>query len=149
LAVVAVDGRSAATHAFGGELGDPYNVTTVVLADGTPALIWLDHFARNDYRMRLAAEGAEPRDPALPRVKVRLPTNRRIRDRTRLHLPVECSGPCELHARMTGAAYGDGWFESKAPGKGTLVIYAFSSEKPDRRSRGSDEFRGRSSLEAA
>ncbi|HEY6887806.1 MAG TPA: hypothetical protein VI300_08505 [Solirubrobacter sp.] len=123
LALVPLDGGTPVTHSFGGDLGYVFGVAPVVLPDGAPALTWFDSEGRNDYRMRLAAEGAGSPEAEIPQVKVGPPTDRRIPERGNLHLPVECSGPCELRAQMTGAVSGDESLQLDTAGKGTLSIY--------------------------
>ena len=126
-------GGAPMTQTFG--TFDAAHPVLLFLADGTPALTWADRFTQSGYRMRLAFDGATHEEPALPRVRVRVPTEHTLKgDRAALRVPVECSGPCELRGELDGTLEGTSSLELDKAGRGTLVFRSlFDTDERNRR----------------
>jgi hypothetical protein len=137
LAVTAFDGGAAVIRTAGGGLRSAYYARAIQLADGTPALTYVDGFSDTGFRVRVAAEGASTPEPALPRVRLRRPAKTTLAgDRAQLRVPVECSGPCELRATLTGTVAGASGLFLEKGGKGTLLFVALDDRSDhDRRGR--------------
>jgi len=137
LATVTPGGAAPATQTFGGRISDALYPSLLFLADGTPALTWDDRFERSGYRMRLAAEGASHKEPALPRIRVQAPARTVLKgDRAALRVPVECSGPCEVRGDLDGTLNGAAALVLDAAGTGTLVFtHLIDSVDHNRRGR--------------
>ena len=135
LATVSPGGGAPTTQTFSGGISDATYPIMLFLADGTPALTWARHFARNGFLLSVAFEGAKHEEPALPRVRVLEPAGRVLRgERAVLRVPVECSGPCELRGGLGGTLGGEAYLVLNKAGKGTLVFrQLFDAVDRDRR----------------
>ncbi len=101
LATVPLGGGPVVSRTAGGLLHDASRAFALVLADGTPALAWVDDPPARGYGVHLAADGAQPSaDPPAPRVRVGAPAKRTLAAFGWLRLPVTCSGPCHVRAHV-------------------------------------------------
>lgn len=134
LAAVPLDGRPVVSHTAGGALEDVQNVHGLVLADGTPAVVWTDDpvDAPIGYRLRLAADGASAPAAAPPRVRVGSPASRMVKDNW-LVLPVSCGSPCEVSGRVAGASNAGGVLRLDRAGSGRLWLEAYGAPIAPRR----------------
>lgn len=121
----------AATPLFGGADTGP-----LVLADGTPALIWADDLGDRRYRLRMAAQGvvAAPADPPAPRVTFGAPRSRSLDELEPLRLPVRCSAACDVQAWVDAPfAPAAGRLQLKRAGRGELQVQEIAYAAPVRR----------------
>ncbi len=113
-AVTTFDGP---VQALGGPLRDADSITPVILADGTPGVVWSDVSAGGDPHLHLAIEGAATApDPPAPRIRL----GRVEQLRAGLALPFRCSAACDVRASVPGGA--DGRHSLRAAGSGRLTI---------------------------
>jgi hypothetical protein len=102
---------------LGSPLRDADSIVPVMLADGTPAVVWSDVAAGGDPHLHLAIEGAvTAREPAAPRIRL----GRVEQIHRGLALPFRCSAACDVRAAVPG---GPGGRRSlRAAGSGRLTI---------------------------
>ncbi|WP_028064876.1 hypothetical protein [Solirubrobacter soli] len=123
LATFGTAGERPEVRSIGGAPWPMGNPIPLFLADGAPALAWIDRYERGRLRLRLAADGATHEEPALPRLRVRAPAERTLRgERAALRIPVECDRPCELVAEASGIVEGWADLDLDKAGTGTLSM---------------------------
>ena len=66
-------GGAPALQTFGGDLADASFARAVLLADGTPALVWGEAQTNSAFRLRLAADGATGSSATPPDVRIGTP----------------------------------------------------------------------------
>ncbi|MDX6585374.1 MAG: hypothetical protein QOI10_4558, partial [Solirubrobacterales bacterium] len=88
------------TDLAGGGLSRPVRAIPFTLADGTRAVEWTTSLPTAErYRLHVASPAIVERpDPAAPRMTVGRQDRELISDARALHLPITCSGPCEVSA---------------------------------------------------
>ena len=96
LATLPLDGSPATTQTVGGRLSDARDVARVRLADGSPALTWVDDRGR----LRLATEGSPSAAP-LPVVRAGAPLKTALGSRDKLRVPIRCGGPCDVRGQIS------------------------------------------------
>ncbi len=107
VAAVPLAGGPAEVHPLGNGLRDIARAAPLVLADGTPAVVWADD---EEQRVSLAVEGAAGvPDVGAPRLRVGAPEQRFLRADDPLVLPVTCSAACDV--RVSSA---EGVFDATA-----------------------------------
>lgn len=123
LATIPLAGGAAVGAGAGGEFDTPSLTQPLVLADGSPALTWVTGVSENHFTLHLATEGGTrpPAGPA-PRLKVGAPVKRVLDFGDSLRLPIDCSGPCSVRARISGNAGSEGITTLARGGKGQLRI---------------------------
>jgi hypothetical protein len=106
-----------------------FDARPLVLADGAPAVFWIDEpEGRGSVgaRVRMAAEGAVgPRSRPAPRVTIGAPRERTLRGGAALRLPVACSAACDVTiatAESLGGAPLTGAVHLRRAGRATLRI---------------------------
>jgi hypothetical protein len=142
IASVPLGGGPPVTATTGKVFGASSDGTTLLLADGTPAVTWtesalgqfggvLDDSER--YRLHLAAEGVTERpDPPAPRLTVGAPASRTVGQKG-LRLPITCSAACQVVAELdSGLAPLGVSVRMTRAGKRTLTIGGVGLVAPER-----------------
>jgi hypothetical protein len=122
--VVPLAGGAFERHVVGGALLDAEDPTALLLADGTPAVMWTDRQRLLATRLHLAAPGAVGHEePAVPRVRVGRPADTVLKRGERLVLPVSCSGSCEVRGQVLGGSHADDTLQLDRAGRDNLRLH--------------------------
>ena len=104
VATVPLTGGAAQVEALGNGLRDVQGITPVVLADGAPAVAWIDEAARP---LHLAVDGVDDatEDGPAPRVRIGAPRRRVVDADEAIELPVTCSAACDVRVSAGKGAW--------------------------------------------
>ncbi len=121
VATVPLAGGAAESHFLPGTAS---TVAPLVLADGTPAVVWTEDWSQNRFRAHLAtAATVQAPDPPAPRITVGVPAKRVLTEERELRLPITCGGPCEVLATIPAQSLPiTGRLRLAKAGTGTLAI---------------------------
>ena len=106
-------------HTLSGPVRDTDSITPVMLADGTPAVVWSDVSPGGSPLLHLALEGA-PAAPAPPVRQVRLGRIRQVHQG--LAVPFRCSAACDVRAAVPDDVFGRR--SLRGAGSGLLTLRA-------------------------
>ena len=122
LATYPLAGGTGERQTTGGALADVWEAFPLLLPDGTAALAWIDQPAASRvHRLRLAA-GAPADTTPLPVVRVSPPKQHVVASNGDLVLPVRCSSPCEVRARLLNRHGYEASVRMTAAGSGRLRL---------------------------